>query len=149
MSGLEFKVSLKSPLVDVWHSWTDSEEITNWFSPEANIEPRQGGSYELFFDPNNHDHQSTKGCVITEITPMTCLSFQWKGPDQFMDIMNKPDPVTHVYVTFETVGDYTEVSIEHVGWGTGEKWEEARSWHIRAWKGVLADLENHFGQPVD
>jgi uncharacterized protein YndB with AHSA1/START domain len=144
MSRLEFKVSLKAPLERLWHSWTDSEDITNWFSPEAKIEPWVGGSYELYFDPANHDHQSTKGCVVTGIEPMSLLSFQWKGPDQFMDTMNTPDPVTHVSVTFTQEGENTVVSVKHEGWGLGEKWDEAKGWHLRAWKGVLADLEKYF-----
>ena len=62
---MKFKLTLNAPIETVWHTWIDSKDITNWFSPEAYIEPRMGGSYELYFDPSNHDHQSTKGCKIT------------------------------------------------------------------------------------
>ncbi len=145
MSTLEFKLTVNAPIEKVWHTWTDSQDITNWFSPEAHIEPRLGCSYELYFDPSNHDHQSTKGCEIIEIKPMTNLGFQWKGPDEYQETMNNPAIITYVHVTFEPDGEKTHIIVNHGGWGKGEKWEEAKTWHIRAWEGVLSDLEKYIG----
>lgn len=143
MSTLEFKLTLNAPIEKVWHTWTDSQDITNWFSPEAHIELRIGGPYELYFDSSNHDHQSTKGCKITEIKPRTSLGFQWKGPDMYQETMTNPAPITYVHVTFESEGEKTHLTVNHGGWGKGEKWEEAKAWHVNAWEGVLADLKKH------
>ena len=145
MTTMEFKLILNAPIETVWHTWTDSKDITNWFSPEAYIEPRIGGPYELYFDPSNHVHQSTKGCKIIEIKPRTSLGFQWKGPDMFLETMNDPAPKTSVYVSFQADGEKTHVTVHHGGWGKGEKWEEAKAWHVRAWEGVLAGLEKYLG----
>lgn len=142
MENLRFEVKVGAPVEDVWHAWTDEDEITGWFSPEANIEPRLGGAYELFFDPQDHDHMSTKGCVITEFEPVNRLGFDWKGPDQFADLMNDPDALTRVKVEFREYEGGTRVSLEHGGWGDGEGWADAREWHRRAWEGVLAQLES-------
>ena len=120
-----------------------TQDITNWFSPEAYIESRIGGAYELYFDPSNHDHQSTKGCKITEIKPRTSLGFQWKGPDMFQETMNDPTPKTFVQVNFEVDSEKTHVTVHHGGWSSGEKWEEAKAWHISAWEGVLTSLEKY------
>lgn len=146
MSNLEYQVILDATIDEVWHTWTDSKDITNWFSPEAYIEPKQGGAYELYFDPSNHDHMSTKGCKITEITPKTRLSFQWRGPDRHTPVMNNPDPQTHVHVTFKQQDNQTTVNITHTGWGTSEPWNQARQWHDQAWKGVIDALQNHFNK---
>lgn len=148
METLRFEVKIGAPLEDVWHAWTDEDTITGWFSPEANIEPRLGEAYELFFDPQDHDHMSTKGCVITEFEPMGCLGFGWKGPDQYADLMNAPDDLTHVKVAFREDNGGTRVSLAHGGWGEGEKWSEAREWHRRAWEGVLAQLESFMSAMV-
>lgn len=145
MTTMEFKLTLNAPIETVWHTWTDSKDITNWFSPEAYIEPRIGGPYELYFDPSNHYHQSTKGCKITEIKPRRSLRFQWRGPDMFNETMNDPDPITFVHITFEVNSEKTHITVHHSGWGKGEKWEEAKAWHIRAWEGVLAGLEKYLG----
>ena len=145
MSTMKFELTLNAPIEKVWHTWTDSQDISNWFSPEAHIEARIGGPYELYFDPSNHDHQSTKGCKIIEIKPMTNLGFQWKGPDEYQKTMNNPAIITYVHVTFDPDGEKTHIIVSHGGWGKGEKWEEAKTWHVRAWEGVLADLEKYIG----
>lgn len=116
--------------------------MPKWLSPEAHIEPKKGGAYELFWDPSNHDSMGTKGCKITEYQPPTKLSFQWKGPDQFSHLMNTP-PQTHVDVTFEEADGHTLVSLKHSGWKQGDRWAEAREWHLKAWTDVLADLEKY------
>ena len=142
MSTINFQTNLPKPIQTVWHAWITPSEISKWFSPEANIEPRKGGAYELFWDPSNHDSESTKGCKITEYQPLKKLSFQWKGPDQFSHIMGMP-PQTHVDVTFEEIDGQTLVSVTHSGWKQGADWDEAREWHRKAWIGVLADLEKY------
>jgi len=142
METIRFDVMVGAPIEDVWRAWTDEDTITGWFSPEANIEPRLGGAYELFFDPRDHDRMSTKGCVITEFEPTDRLVFGWKGPDQYAGLMNDPDSLTHVRVAFREDEGGTQVSLEHGGWGEGDEWAEAREWHRRAWEGVLNQLES-------
>ncbi len=140
METLRFEIQVDAPIEKVWHAWTDEDTITRWFPPEANIEPYLGGSYELFFDPRDHDRMSTKGCVITEFEPMDSLGFGWKGPDQFADLMNDPDCLTHVKVAFREDKGGTQIALTHGGWGEGDEWFEAREWHRRAWEGVLNQL---------
>jgi uncharacterized protein YndB with AHSA1/START domain len=142
MESLKFRVELKAPLEDVWRAWTDEGIITKWFSPEASIEARLGGAYELFFDPKDHDHMSTKGCTITEFEPMERLGYDWKGPDQFAALMNDPESLTYVEVEFQEEKGKTLISLEHGGWGEGDDWAEAREWHRIAWEGVMNQLES-------
>ncbi len=149
MEPLKFWVKLNTNPREVWRAWTETEKIINWFSPEANIEPRSGGAYELYFDPKDHDHMSTKGCTITEFKPMDRLGFSWKGPDQYRELMNEPDPLTHVEVEFKDEDGATQLTLEHGGWGDGEEWVEAREWHRRAWKGVLDQLESFLSPQKD
>lgn len=127
-----------------WYAWTISDRVTKWFSPEANIDPRVGGAYELFFDPSNHDHMSTKGCKVIDLREKELLQFTWKGPDDFAPTMNRDDALTKVTVTFEAIGDATKVTVEHIGWGEGEEWEKARNWHKVAWTQVLDSLYQVF-----
>ena len=94
MTTINLQTKLPKPIQTVWHVWITPTEMPKWLSPEANIEPKKGGAYELFWDPSNHDSMSTKGCKITEYQPPRKLSFQWKGPDQFSHLMNTP-PQTH------------------------------------------------------
>jgi uncharacterized protein YndB with AHSA1/START domain len=145
MSELRYETTIPETVEALWKEWTDQTKITKWFSPEANIEPRLDGAYELFFNPSDHDSMSTKGCRITEFEPRSQLMFQWKGPDQYAQLMNAP-PETHVEVTFSPKGPDTVMTITHTGWGQGSEWQGAREWHDRAWQGVIADLKEHLAQ---
>ncbi len=134
--------TIKKPIPALWNAWTDPGTITKWFSPHANIQPTQGGAYELFFDPADHTHMCTMGCKITEIQSPNHLQFQWKGPDQYAAFMNNP-PQTNVKVTLTEAEGKTNLTVEHEGWKEGPQWRDAKEWHIGAWEGVLDELENY------
>lgn len=51
-----------------------------------------------------------------------------------------PPPPTHVTVNFTRNGDRTVVRVSHTGWLDGERWAEARTWHVRSWKAVFENL---------
>ena len=144
MSELKYQLSLRASIQEVWHAWTDSNIITKWFSPHANIEPKLEGLYELFFDPNNHEHQCTKGCKITRFEPYTHLSFSWRGPDELHYVMDPDKHQTHVHVSFRKNDEGTEVTIIHDGWGIGKDWEVAKEWHNQAWIQVISSLRKYF-----
>ena len=134
------EASVAAPTDLVWWAWTETERIIEWFAPSANIVPVEGGAFELFFDPADHTHMSTIGCVITAIEPMERRAFTWKGPDQLAQLMNEPVPATSVEATFKQDKGNTRVQIVHGGWGEGDDWNEARKWHDKAWEGVLQSL---------
>ncbi len=142
MKAIQIDVSVSVPVGETWKAWTQTDRITKWFSPEAKIEARVGGSFELFFDPSNHDHECTKNCVFTQVEPNKRLGFTWRGPDKFSKLMNHPDSLTSVVVIFDEKDSGTGLHVEHSGWGDGEIWEKAREWHQRAWEGVLSSLKS-------
>jgi uncharacterized protein YndB with AHSA1/START domain len=111
----------------------------------AEVEPVQGGKYELFWDPTNKENNSTSGCRITAIEPGKFLAFDWKGPVQFKHFMNTADPLTHVVVFFIPNGHgletSTEVHLVHSGWGNSSEWQEARDYFRQAWSSAFQKLE--------
>ncbi len=139
MEPIRIEVTISAPLDEVWRAWTESNLITEWLSVDAHVEARPGAPFELFWDPDDHDHMCTKGCVFTLVEPRR-LGFTWRGPNQFAGLMNDP-PLTSVLVAFHDEGD-TRVVVEHDGWGDGEEWEQAREWHRRAWEEALEELKS-------
>lgn len=128
----------------VWLAWTENDRITKWFAPAATIDAQEGGAFELFFVPSNREIMNTKGCTFLQVEPKKRLSFTWKGPDDFADLMNREDSLTQVTVTFEERDDQTSVVVQHSGWGEGEDWDKAYAWHQMAWKQVLGSLQAAF-----
>ncbi len=142
MKTIRIEVSISVPIDIVWEAWTKTERITPWFAPEAHVEARIGGPFELFFDPSNHERQCTKGCVFTLLKPKKHLGFTWKGPDQFQRLMNSPTSLTSVLVAFHDEKEATRIVVEHGGWGEGKEWRKAREWHKTAWTQVLRNLRS-------
>ena len=67
--------------------------------------------------------------MFTQIKPKEELSFTWKGPDQFAEIMNQPSSLTSVNIVFSRGADDVLIKLRHSGWGSTTKWDEARLWH--------------------
>lgn len=124
--------------------FTQDEQIQAWLARMADVEPVAGGRYELFWDLDDPEHNSTLGCKITAIEPNTLLAFEWKGPPQFQ-FMNEADPLTHVTVFFtpcnEVLTPCTDVYLVHSGWRATPAWEEARAFFVRAWESAFVELE--------
>jgi uncharacterized protein YndB with AHSA1/START domain len=143
---IQQRARLRCDVRRAFEMFTVNEEVQSWLAPLANIEPRHGGKYELFWDPENREQDSTIGCRVTAIEPDRFLCFEWKGPTQFRHFMNDADPLTHVVVFFvpstEDSEAGTEVFVIHSGWRSSGEWEEARQWFDRAWRVVLEQLEH-------
>jgi hypothetical protein len=126
--------------------FTVNELVQSWLAPLSEIEPHQGGKYELFWDPENRDQDSTIGCKVTAIEQDRFLCFEWKGPRQFRHFMNDADPLTHVVVFFvpsmDAAEPCTEVRLVHSGWRSAAEWEAARQWFDRTWRVALEQLEH-------
>ncbi|MEO7018559.1 MAG: SRPBCC domain-containing protein [Ktedonobacteraceae bacterium] len=122
--------------------FTHNEQLQRWLTKGADVEPVEGGRYELFWDLDNPEHNSTLGCKITAIEPNALLAFEWKAPEQFC-FMNEADPLTHVTVFFascnEVLTPCTDIYLLHTGWR--KDWEKARVYSARAWENSFVELE--------
>ena len=121
--------------------FTDSKKLQSWLTTRADVEPKLGGKYELFWDPSDRENDSTIGCRITAIAPGQSIAFDWKSPKQFKAFANAADPLTHVTVSFVPEGDRTIVHLIHSGWRSTAQWREARAWQEKAWRGAIGALE--------
>jgi uncharacterized protein YndB with AHSA1/START domain len=137
---------------DIHHAFqmfTKNEYLQSWLTEIADVEARLGGKYELFWDPDDRENNSTIGCKITVIEENKLIAFEWKGPKQFKHFMNEADPLTHVVVFFlpcddSGVSPCTEVHLIHSGWGDSAEWKEAKSYFNKAWFIALKNLKSRF-----
>lgn len=142
---LHLLVQLSCDIHEAFRMFTVNELLQSWLTGIADVEPKLGGKYELFWDRDNKENNSTIGCRITAIEEDKFLAFEWKGPTQFKHFMNNIVPLTHVVVFFllhkEGNKPCTEVHLIHSGWGESAEWEEARTWFDKAWKAAFIRLE--------
>lgn len=147
---LRGEIVVDAPLAAVWHAWTTTEGATTFFAPEARIEPRVDGAYELYFKPDAPAGlRGSEGMRILSFEPEKRLSYSWNAPPEIPEIRGQR---TLVIVDLESVApSRTRVRITHLGWGTGEAWDRAYAYFDRAWgKIVLPRLVARFASgPID
>jgi uncharacterized protein YndB with AHSA1/START domain len=129
------------PPASAFAHFTDPKLLEEWLTAAADVEKRVGGKYELFWEPDDRENNSTIGCRVTAWVPGQLLAFQWRSPRQFKSFANTADPLTHVVVTFVPEGSGTRVHLVHSGWRSTAEWEEARAWQDEAWKGAFEELK--------
>ena len=141
---LHHSVRLNCDTHRAYEMFTVNKLLQTWLTKLADVEPEVGGKYELFWDPEDKENNSTIGCKITAIEQDKLLAFDWKGPVQYKHFMNNADPLTQVVVSFVPYEDGTsscaEVHVIHTGWRNSSEWEEARKYFERAWSNALEEL---------
>jgi uncharacterized protein YndB with AHSA1/START domain len=143
------QVVVKAPVEAVWNAWTTTDGIKSFFAPEARVEARVDGPFEIYMNP--YAAPGMKGADdmrFLALQPMKMLSFTWNAPPSLPEARAQR---TVVVVRLKPVGDgQTEVSIYHAGWGEGGEWDKAYDYFDRAWGNVLANLQRRFTEgPMD
>lgn len=111
--------------------FTRADLLTAWLTAAADVEPKVGGKYELFWEPADRENNRTIGCRITALARDQFMAFQWRSPKQFKTFANGADPLTHAVVAFVPEGAGTRIHLVHTGWRSNSEWEEARIWQER------------------
>jgi uncharacterized protein YndB with AHSA1/START domain len=142
MKTIEIKKNFHAPLSTIWEEWTNNHKLETWLTEKANVYPKLGGHFELFWDPENPNKNSTINCKIKEIIPKKKLAFNWKGPVPYADLMNIDPLPTSVSILFEKINDNeTMTTLIHSGFGESIAWKEAQEWQTKAWEIALAQLQ--------
>lgn len=126
--------------------FTTNTGLESWLTVKADVTPEVGGKYELFWNPDDPDNNSTKGCKILAIDKPNYINFEWSGPQQYKHFMNSVQPFTNVTVLFTAGDSQATVTLIHTGWRDTEDWEEARQYFINAWTGAFNKLEQLVNQ---
>ncbi|MCH4886165.1 SRPBCC domain-containing protein [Acidaminobacter sp. JC074] len=137
---LEIQVNLPIKKEDAIRYFIEPELLKRWLCRDAIVNPVKGGAYELFWELEDRNHNCTQGCHLTSLTE-DYISFTWKGPIEFEDIMNQ-EPLTHVVIMFHEKNNSTQVTLLHSGWQSSEKWQRARLYFKNAWGSALKSLRN-------
>lgn len=147
--SLDKEVIIKASLDQAWASWTTREGIVGFFAPDARIEPRVGGAFQIYMDPGAEP--GAKGADemrYLALQPRKMISFDWNAPPSLPEARQQR---TFVVVRFEPVdAGQTRVTLHHTGWGDGGEWDKAYNYFDRAWGQVLGNLKKRYESgPID
>lgn len=141
--AIDKSIEVAASLDDVWQAWTTREGIVSFLAPDARVEARVGGPFQIYFDP--FAPEGAKGADdmrYLALQPKRMLSFDWNAPPHLAEARAQR---TIVIVRFEPLAERsTRVTLHHVGWGDGGQWDQAFSYFDRAWGTVLAGLKRRF-----
>lgn len=143
--AIDKDVVVNATVDQAWEAWTTREGIVSFFAPDAKIEPRVGGAFQIYIDPDAPP--GSKGADdmrFMALQPKKMLSFDWNAPPHLPAARAQR---TFVVLRFEPVSDKeTRVTLHHTGWGDGGEWDQAYAYFDRAWDGVLRKLKKRFDQ---
>ena len=141
--SLDQQIDIPATLDQAWDAWTTRDGIVSFFAPDAKIEPRVGGAFQIYIDPTAP--AGSKGADdmrFMAIQPKKMLSFDWNAPPSLPEARAQR---TFVVVRFEPLGERsTRITLHHSGWGEGGEWDKAYAYFDRAWGHVLGNLKKRF-----
>lgn len=134
-----------APAADVYQAWTTVDGAKTFFAPDAKIEPKPGGAYELYFVPAlPKGDRGSEGCTVVALEPNKRLAFTWNFPP-VLPALRTANAQTQVTVTLAPAAGGTKVTLEQTGFqALGADGEKGRQYFDHAWDLVLARLERHF-----
>ena len=147
--ALHKEAVVKAPIAEVWNAWTTTDGVKTFFAPDANVDARPDGPFQIYMNP--YAEPGMKGADemrVLAVQPMRMLSFDWNAPPSLPEARKQR---TVVIVRFAPMGPgETRVTLTHVGWGDGGEWDKAYAYFDKAWDRVLGNLQARFvSGPVD
>jgi uncharacterized protein YndB with AHSA1/START domain len=141
--SLDKETFVAASVDDVWNAWTTREGVISFFAPDAQIDPRVGGAFQIYFNPlGAPGSKGADDMRFMALQPKSMLSFDWNAPPH---LPNARQQRTFVVVRLASVdAKQTRVTLHHTGWGDGDEWDKAYAYFDRAWTNVLANLKKRF-----
>jgi uncharacterized protein YndB with AHSA1/START domain/uncharacterized protein YciI len=143
------EITVPATIDQVWDTWTTTDGAKTFFSPNAKVELRIGGMFEIYFLMENpYGSRGSEDCTILSYLPGKMLAFEWNAPPQFGDLRDKR---TQVILEFQKVdAAHSRVIFSQIGWGRGDDWDKLYEYFDRAWDQVLGNLQQRFENgPID
>jgi uncharacterized protein YndB with AHSA1/START domain len=141
--SIDKEVIVSASLDQAWDAWTSREGITSFFAPDAQIDPRVGGAFHIYFRPGAPlGQKGADDMRYLALQPKRMLSFDWNAP---LSLPEARAQRTFVVLRFFPVdAAHTRLTLHHVGWGDGGEWDQAYDNFVRAWDIVLGHLKQRF-----
>jgi uncharacterized protein YndB with AHSA1/START domain len=143
------QVTVKAPLDAVWKTWTTTEGVKTFFAPDARVEARPDGPFEIYFNPfAAPGSKGADGMRVLAVQERKMLSYTWNAPPHLAQVRGQR---TVVILRFKPLGDAeTQLTLTHAGWGDGGEWDQAYAYFDKAWDSVLGNLRKRFeAGPID
>ncbi len=143
--ALDKEVVVNATLEQAWDAWTTREGIVSFFAPDALVQARPGGPFQIYFNPLAEPGlKGADDMRFLAVQPRRMISFDWSAPPSLPQARQQRSVVI---VRFAPVDERrTRVSLHHVGWGDGGEWDQAYAYFDKVWGQVLGQMQKRFDQ---
>ena len=133
---IEKETFIEAPVEVVWRTLTEPDQMTHWFSPEAELDGRPGGEGRLRFPSG-----ATYYLQVETFEPPHRFAYRWM---QAKGVRAVPENSMLVEFTLRAEAGGTRLRVvesgfEHVDWTDDAKSKYADD-HSRGWPGILERL---------
>jgi uncharacterized protein YndB with AHSA1/START domain len=137
---IHLETTIHTTIDKAWNCWTTNEGIRSFFAPECDVELKIGGKFEMYFLLQHEKGlRGSEDCKILSYLPEKMLSFSWNAPPEIPTIRKQR---TWVVLHFEVQADEKVcVTLDNLGYGQGDDWNEAYDYFCNAWKSVLYSMK--------
>jgi uncharacterized protein YndB with AHSA1/START domain len=146
---MEAECVVKASLQDVWEAFSTSEGLATWLAPEALVELKIGGAFELYFNPDAPKGQrGMEGTTVLAFEPLRMISYQGSAPPHFRELRSNPPTGTWL---LDDLGDgRVRITFRGVGQDDRRNWIRAFRVEEQQMTGVMKTLERRFRDgPID
>ena len=142
--SIEREIRIDAPVPVVWRVLTDPDQITQWFSDEAEVDVREGGDGRMTWVDKATKRPTSARLVVVRAEPPHVLAYRWGHPDG-----ERPDASNSILVEFTLVADgegtrlrLVESGIAAMAWSDAAKAEYLDD-HTNGWDTHLERLRVH------
>ena len=141
--AIQKQAVVQAPVDAVWQAWTTTEGVKSFFAPDARVEARVDGPFEIYFDPDGKPGlKGADDMRFLALQERKMISFTWNAPPHLPEARGQR---TYVTVRMKPAAEGgTLVTLHHGGWGEGGQWDQAYAYFDGAWGRVLENLQKRF-----
>ena len=141
--AIDKEMVVPATLDAAWAAWTTREGIVSFFAPDAVVDAKVGGPFQIYINPGAPaGMRGADDMRFLAVQPKKMISFDWNAPPSLPEARAQR---TFVIVRFAPVDDKnTRVTIHHTGWGDGGEWDKTYAYFDKAWGNVLGNLKKRF-----
>ncbi len=142
---LRKETTVDATRAEVWATWTTVDGVKSFFAPDADIELKLGGKYEIYFMPDAPaGDRGADGCTVLSYLAPEMLAFTWNAPPSIPEL-RAAQARTQVVLRFDELEPgKTRVRLTQHGFSEGEDWDLYYTYFDNAWGKVLTWLKDRF-----
>ncbi len=138
-SAIEREILIEAPIDVVWRVVTEPSQIKEWFSEEAEIEPRAGGGGRLAFKSGD-----TYELQIEAMEPPRRFAFRWVQPQG--EVVRTDNSMLVEFLLEPDAGNtrlrVIESGFDRVDWSDEKKTKYFEN-HTKGWEMLLGRLRDY------